>query len=82
MSKELKLFCDKFNIDFPTFKIIEQDFSVICSITWYNDINIIGEKFIDREKAILSALSKLSEWLKYEENFIYLLMKQKDMLMQ
>lgn len=75
-SQELKIFCDKFSLIFPKFNILQQQHDnvifFICNISWYDD-NIITCEANNKEMSIINAISQLSIWLEFEENFIYLI---------
>lgn len=74
-SQELKLFCDKYSLEFPDFTISQSYSGITCSIEWYNNIKINGKSHLTKEGAIISAITELSNWINSEENFISLLKK-------
>lgn len=77
LSGQLKLYCDKFKLDFPEFKLENVNLKVKCHIIWYNQHIVSGDEVLDYNTAIISAINKLSEWVNSDENFINLLMLQK-----
>lgn len=74
-SQELKLFCDKYSLEFPEFIITTSYSGITCTIEWYNNIKIHGKCMNTSELAIISAIGELSIWINSEENFILLLKK-------
>lgn len=72
-SQALKLFCDKFEIDFPEFYILEEENEVICECKWYKIFSIKGERRTSREEAVTSCLINLSEWVEKNTNFLNLI---------
>lgn len=72
-SQELKLFCDKFNLDFPSFSFVTEDEKIICKCNWYNVFTISGDKFYSPSEAVTSCLIALSNWVEKDQNFINLI---------
>lgn len=83
-SQQLKLFCDRYCLDFPDFNIAVSNYQLsynkgfICSIIWYNQLTFSGQISNSKESSIISALNILSNWISLEENFITLMQLKKN----
>lgn len=78
MSKELKIFCDKFKLDFPEFKLVYLNSTIMkYNVVWYNQYILCGIQGENRQEVLLSAINLLSQWLDSDINFIDLLTLQK-----
>lgn len=77
-SKELKLFCDKYQLQFPTFNIepihlgLFSNVMYMCNIKWYNTIIIVTHLHNTLEDMIQEAMVLLNNWLESDLNFISL----------
>ena len=76
-TQELKLFCDKFNLEFPDINIDYQDTYYVYKVSWYNEIIISGNApvYLNNMKndLVIYVISELSKWLQDECNFLSLL---------
>lgn len=77
-AQELKLFCNKFNLEFPEFQVKKTDNGVYnCDIVWYGEYILKNNQFTSENDTVTSSLLYLAEWLDIDKNFVYLCMLDK-----
>jgi len=69
-TQKLKLFCDRYKLDFPSFEFYNLENGIGCKIFWYGEEICISNIFLDKDSCIVDALINLDNWTNKEENFL------------